>query len=34
MMLVLFLFYNIVVAILAGAMHWLERSLALPGYGR
>ncbi|UEM07160.1 amino acid ABC transporter permease (plasmid) [Skermanella rosea] len=34
MMLVLFLYYNIVVAILAWGMHKLERRLSLPGYGR
>jgi polar amino acid transport system permease protein len=34
MMLVLFLYYNIVVAILAWGMHKLERRLSIPGYGR
>lgn len=34
MMLVLFLFYNIVVAVFAFGIHRLERSLSLPGYGR
>lgn len=34
MMLVLFTYYIIVVSILAAFMHWLERKLALPGYGR
>lgn len=33
MMLVLFVFYVAVVGLIAGVMHWLERRLALPGYG-
>jgi len=34
MMLLLFLFYVIVVTALASALHFLERRLALPGYGQ
>ena len=34
MMLVLFLFYVLVVSIIAAGLHLLERRLALPGYGR
>lgn len=34
MMLVLFLFYVIVVSLLAAGLHLLERRLALPGYGQ
>lgn len=34
MMLVLFLFYIIVVTLLAAALHALERRLVLPGYGQ
>ncbi|MBK1622859.1 amino acid ABC transporter permease [Afifella marina] len=34
MMLVLFLFYVIIVSLIAAGLHWLEKRLALPGYGR
>jgi polar amino acid transport system permease protein len=34
MMLLLFLFYITVVTALAGALHFLERKVALPGYGQ
>ena len=34
MMVLLFLFYIVLVAIIAWAMGWLERKLALPGYGQ
>jgi len=34
MMLLLFLFYIIVITLFAGALHWLEHRLALPGYGQ
>ena len=34
MMLVLFVFYVVLVSILAGGLHWLERRLVLPGYGQ
>lgn len=34
MMLLLFLFYGIVITVLASGMHFIERKLALPGYGR
>jgi polar amino acid transport system permease protein len=34
MMLLLFLFYIVVITLLAGCLHWLEHRLALPGYGR
>ena len=33
MMLTLFIFYNLIVAMLAWAMHRLERALKIPGYG-
>jgi polar amino acid transport system permease protein len=33
MMLVLFIFYAAVVALIAALLHWLERRLVLPGYG-
>ncbi|RWM33487.1 MAG: amino acid ABC transporter permease, partial [Mesorhizobium sp.] len=33
MMLLLFLFYVLVVSLLATALHFIERRLALPGYG-
>jgi polar amino acid transport system permease protein len=32
MMLILFVFYNLIVAALAGVLHLLERSLRIPGY--
>ncbi|MCF1504608.1 amino acid ABC transporter permease [Afifella sp. H1R] len=34
MMLVLFLFYVIIVSLIAAGLHWLEKRLALPGYGQ
>lgn len=34
MMLLLFLFYVLVVSLLATALHFIERRLALPGYGQ
>ncbi|MCT8267133.1 amino acid ABC transporter permease [Afifella sp. JA880] len=34
MMLVLFLFYVIIVSLIAAGLHWLEKHLALPGYGQ
>lgn len=34
MMLLLFVFYVLVVSLLAAGLHWLERRLALPGYGQ
>ncbi|MEO9339680.1 amino acid ABC transporter permease [Mesorhizobium sp. SB112] len=34
MMLLLFLFYIVVVTVLATGLHWLEKRLALPGYGQ
>ncbi|MDS1138374.1 amino acid ABC transporter permease [Nitratireductor indicus] len=34
MMLLLFLFYILVVSVLAAGLHFLERRLALPGYGQ
>lgn len=34
MMLLLFLFYIIVVTVLAGVLHFIERRAALPGYGQ
>ncbi len=34
MMLLLFLFYIIVVTALAGVLHFIERKVALPGYGQ
>jgi polar amino acid transport system permease protein len=34
MMLVLFVSYVLVVTMLAGALHALERNLVLPGYGQ
>lgn len=34
MMLLLFLFYILVVSLLAAGLHFLERRLALPGYGQ
>ncbi len=33
MMLLLFVFYLVVVTLIASALHWLEHRLALPGYG-
>ena len=34
MMVLLFVFYVAVVSLIASLLHWLERRLALPGYGQ